>query len=114
MTTKRFDLEQCITTTTTECHQKQEDASLQLTEEEMETLSVDDILKRFEQALAMEEALEEASFWQEPRITAKRKEEQTKAQTTKQAEQLRHPTSTTTTMATALPPPQSVPLSSIP
>jgi hypothetical protein len=35
---------------------------LQLIEEAMETLSDDDILRRVEQALAMEEALEEASF----------------------------------------------------
>jgi hypothetical protein len=59
-------------------YQQQENALLQLTEEEMDTLSDDDILKRVEQVLAMEEALEEASFWQE----LQREEEQ--AQTNQQ------------------------------
>jgi Ribosomal silencing factor during starvation len=69
---------------------QQEDALLQLTEQEMESLSEDEILRRVEEVLAKEEALEEASFYQELR-----REEQQESATTILGASV--PSSTTTT-----------------
>ncbi|KAG7362066.1 ribosomal silencing factor during starvation domain containing protein [Nitzschia inconspicua] len=67
-------------------YQQQEDALLQLSEDELETMSEEEILKRVEEVLAKEEALEEESFYQELQREEKGRQQQQQQQQQKEQE----------------------------